>query len=251
MVQSPETEAGAHPYWYAQVLGVFHTTVSIFPSSKSNLPQVSSTQVEFLWVRWYGIEPGYRSGFKYSKLPKIGFVPENDRFAFGFLDPSVVIRGCHLIPAFALGRTRRLLRSESTLARKVGERKDWMNYYVGMFADRDMALRYSNMGVGHQVSRIHAQTLFSSTDGESGRQDDEDDWDDVIDDNSAPSGKRGEDSDASDEDTMGSSSESDRGFDDDEDEDEDEADEDEDEADEDEDEADEDEQDGGDVSEGD
>lgn len=103
------------------------------------------------------------------------------------------------------------------------------------FADRDMALRYSNMGVGHQVSRIHAQTLFSSTDGESGGQDDDDDWADVIDDNIAPSREQGEDSDASDEDTMGSSSESDRGFDDDEDEDE----------------AEEDEQDGSDGSEGD
>ncbi|KAK7688185.1 hypothetical protein QCA50_008555 [Cerrena zonata] len=158
MVQSPETEAGAHLYWYAQVLGVFHATVSVFPSSKSDLPSISSTRVEFLWVRWYGIEPGDRSGFRFAKLPKISFVPENDRFAFGFLDPFVVVRGCHLIPAFALGRTRRLLHSESTLARRVGERKDWMNYYVGIFADRDMALRYTDMGIGHQVSRTPATT---------------------------------------------------------------------------------------------
>ena len=75
---------------------------------------------------------GDRSGFKYCKLPKIGFVPESDRFAFGFLDPSVVIRGCHLIPAFAQGRTGRLLRANSTFARNPGEKKDWINYYVGM-----------------------------------------------------------------------------------------------------------------------
>ena len=134
MVQSPETGAHAHPYWYAQVLGIFHTTAAIFPSSKSSMPQVSSRRIEFLWVRWYGIEPGDRSGFKYAKLPKVGFVPETDRFAFGFLDPSFVIRGCHLIPAFALGRTRRLLRAKSTLARKIGEKKDWVNFYIGMYA---------------------------------------------------------------------------------------------------------------------
>lgn len=132
MVRSPETEPDAHPFWYAQVLGVFHATVSIFPSKESRLEQVLNTRVEFLWVRWFGVEPGDRSGFKYCKLPKIGFVPESDRFAFGFLDPSVVIRGCHLIPAFAQGRTGRLLRANSTFARNPGEKKDWINYYVGM-----------------------------------------------------------------------------------------------------------------------
>jgi len=27
MVSSPETEKGAHPFWYAAVLGVFHADV--------------------------------------------------------------------------------------------------------------------------------------------------------------------------------------------------------------------------------
>lgn len=123
------------------------------------------------------MEPGDRSGYKHAKLPKIGFVPESDKYAFGFLDPSVVIRGCHLIPTFTSGRTGRLLQMGTSLARKPKEKKDWVNYYVGMyvfifpfcryhlsivlfsFADRDMALRYTNMGVGHQVSQLHSALL--------------------------------------------------------------------------------------------
>ncbi|KAK7696333.1 hypothetical protein QCA50_000987 [Cerrena zonata] len=171
IVNSPETAAGAHLFWHVQVLGVFHTSASVFPSRESTLWPISSTLIQFLWVRWYGIEPGSRSGLRHSHLPKIGFVPEDDRFAFGFLDPSVVIRGCHLIPAFAMGKTGRLLRAGiSTVARKPGQRKDWVNYYVGMFADCDMAMHFTDMGIGHQMARDGQ----NSSGGE-------DEWEDVID----------------------------------------------------------------------
>jgi hypothetical protein len=45
--------------------------------------------MDFLWVRWLGVEPGYRAGIKKARLPKVGFVPEPDPYAFGFLDPPV------------------------------------------------------------------------------------------------------------------------------------------------------------------
>jgi hypothetical protein len=89
--------------------------------------------MEFLWVRWYGIEPDYRSGFQHAKLPKVGFVPEADEFAFGFLDPANVIRGSHMVPAFNNGRTNDLLETrEPSAARHVSEIDDWLNYYVNM-----------------------------------------------------------------------------------------------------------------------
>jgi hypothetical protein len=68
--------------------------------------------MEFLWVRWFGVEPGYHWGFKTARLPKIGFVPNTDDMAFGFLDPSLVIRGCHLVPSFADGCTTKLLHQQ-------------------------------------------------------------------------------------------------------------------------------------------
>ena len=130
MVNSCETKKRAHPFWYARVLGVFHLDVLHTGASARNR---SVQRMEFLWVRWFGVEPDYLSGSRVARLPKIGFVPESDDLAFGFLDPSLVIRGCHLVPDFARGRTSELLQTTSpTAARRPDETDDWMNYYVMM-----------------------------------------------------------------------------------------------------------------------
>lgn len=131
MVRSSENIPGAHPYWYAQVLGVYHTFVSTtHPEARNQNTQ----RMEFLWVRWLGIEPRYRFGPRYARLPMVGFVEYTDELAFGFLDPSLVIRGCHLIPRFHSGRTDALMPYNSpTAARMPGIVDDWTNYYVNMF----------------------------------------------------------------------------------------------------------------------
>lgn len=130
MVISAETEANAHPFWYARVLGVFHANVlHVGPDARNH----SIQHMEFLWVRWFGLEPSYKYGARSARLPKIGFIPATEDNAFGFLDPSLVLRGCHLVPAFAGGRTTQLLRTPSpTAARLPGEVDDWANYYVMM-----------------------------------------------------------------------------------------------------------------------
>jgi len=97
----------------------------------------------------------------------VGFVEDSDELAFGFLDPSLVIRGCHLIPRFASGRTNALMSYQGpTVARAPGCTEDWTNFYVNMhvplifrgffradgvpsFVDRDMFMRYYGGGVGH------------------------------------------------------------------------------------------------------
>lgn len=128
MMISPETGPNAHPYWYARILGIFHCQVHHIGPQAHNR---SIQNIEFLWVRWFGVEPKYRSGFKAARLPKIGFVPDTDPSAFGFLDPSYVLRGCHLSPSFASGRTTELLKTVSvTAARSPLEKDDWANYYV-------------------------------------------------------------------------------------------------------------------------
>ncbi len=92
--------------------------------------------MEFLWVRWLGVVPDHSFGREQARLPKVGFVPDSDEFAFGFLDPSLVLRGCHLIPSFEDGKTDKLLRIPrgmvSTEARPLGEKDDWAFYYSGM-----------------------------------------------------------------------------------------------------------------------
>ncbi|KAJ7090534.1 hypothetical protein C8R44DRAFT_720233, partial [Mycena epipterygia] len=133
MVRSPETEAGAHPYWYCQLLGNFHANVHRVTPSDSTTPQ----SMDFLWVRWLGVEPGYRSGHKKARLPKVGFVPESDPYAFGFLEPAQVIRGSHLIPDFSSGRTNDLLATRAvTAARAPDDTDHWVTFYVDIFVDR-------------------------------------------------------------------------------------------------------------------
>lgn len=133
MVASPDTQTNpdAHPFWYAMVIGIFHAQVQHTGPQSVDL---SWKTMEFLWVRWLGVEPDYPFGRHLAKLPKIGFVPSSDDYAFSFLDPSQVIRGCHLIPAFTEGRTEELLLGYQgpTIARQAGESQDWVNYYVNM-----------------------------------------------------------------------------------------------------------------------
>ena len=133
MVASPEADPGSHPFWYAAVIGIFHAKVQhVGKNSQNYRPQ----HMEFLWVRWLGVVPDHSFGRQQPLLPKIGFVPDSDEFAFGFLDPSLVLRGCHLLPSFEDGRTEELLTTPNNLAteaRPSGEQDDWENFYVGMW----------------------------------------------------------------------------------------------------------------------
>ena len=131
MVRSPEAGEDSHPYWYAQVLGIYLTYVSMtHPAATRH----SAQPMQFLWVRWLGAEPGYRSGSRVALLPKVGFVEVTDGDAFGFLDPDLVIRGSHLIPAFHSGRTSDLMPYDGpTFARSADEKDDWVNFYVNMY----------------------------------------------------------------------------------------------------------------------
>ena len=130
MMLSKEDGPNAHPFWYAQVLRAYQIPII---DVISNTRDRSQKIMEVLWVRWLGMEPGYRWGFKEARLPKVGFVPDTDDQAFGFLDPSLVMRRCHLIPAFSEGRTDTLLRCGESCVRKPGEINDWRTFYVNMY----------------------------------------------------------------------------------------------------------------------
>ena len=139
MVYAPPDDDNSHyeRYWYARVLGIYHA--KIICSHPDVVGGNEVCRMEFLWVRWFGAEPGYTHGFRRAKLPKIGFMPSSDEYAFGFLDPRHVIRSCYLIPAFSCGRTTKLLPVAKTDARclRYGQSQpdsdDWTNYYVNMW----------------------------------------------------------------------------------------------------------------------
>jgi hypothetical protein len=133
MVRSPETGTDASPYWYARVLGVYHANVwTTNPAIKDG---GNVQRMDFLFVRWFGGEPGYRHGFQEARLPKVGFVESTDEYAFGFLDPRNVVRGCHLVPAFHGGRTSDLLPTEHSDARILEGAvvDDWANFFVNVY----------------------------------------------------------------------------------------------------------------------
>ena len=89
--------------------------------------------MEVLWVQWFGLVPRHRFRSKVARLPKIGFIPDTDPLAFGFLDLSLVICATHLIPAFNDGHTAELLATSPTAGRLPGETDDWAAFFISMY----------------------------------------------------------------------------------------------------------------------
>ena len=84
MVIAGEDDEDSHPYWYARVIGIFHADVRY----RNPLDDVVDTwPMEFLWVRWLERNLSQRSGLEARRLPRIGFVPSDNKLAFGFLSP--------------------------------------------------------------------------------------------------------------------------------------------------------------------
>lgn len=129
IVLSHETDSNRHPYWYARVLKIFHVNVRYY-GEHPHSDEVQRKDV--LFVRWFGRNLTESSIFRSHRLPRVGFLPEDDPDAFGFLDPDVVIRGVHLIPSFSEGRTSGLLVGHS-IARQASEgNDDWVSFDVNM-----------------------------------------------------------------------------------------------------------------------
>ena len=104
MVYCPDLD-GPFPWRYAQVQGIFRATTvqtTMLPTPK---------KLFFLWVRWFTPIDASFIPAQARVYPRVLFVPyqSNDDEPFGFVDPEHVIHGCHLIPAFELGRTVDLL----------------------------------------------------------------------------------------------------------------------------------------------
>ena len=66
MILLPETDPSAHPYWYAHIIGIFHTLVH-----HGSLP--GPIRLDLLWVHWYGLDPNCRwqLSWRGRKLPAL------------------------------------------------------------------------------------------------------------------------------------------------------------------------------------
>ena len=131
MVLSDEDDVKFHPYWYARVIGVFHAMVR-FNSPRARAITSQTQCMEFLWVRWYGIDydsDTVKSAFQAKRMYQVGFLDSDS--AFGFINPSDVLRSVHLIPSFVSGQVSEI--GISPLARRPEEdNQDYVRYYINM-----------------------------------------------------------------------------------------------------------------------
>ena len=98
--QNDEDIRSNHPFRYARVLQVYHANVLyVGPGLVDYQPR----RLEFLWVRWYECVDPLRTGWSARKLDRVRFLPVTNDDAFGFVDPSDVLRGCFVLPRFSGG----------------------------------------------------------------------------------------------------------------------------------------------------
>lgn len=112
-------------FLYARVLGIYH--VNVVYTGTGTL-DYQPRRMEFLWVRWF--QPTtLPCGWGSRRLDCIKFFPVAHEYAFGFLDPSDVLRACHIFPRMALGRVHQ----DSGLSICAKDQSDWQYYYVNRF----------------------------------------------------------------------------------------------------------------------
>ncbi|TCD63562.1 hypothetical protein EIP91_005233 [Steccherinum ochraceum] len=156
-----------HPYWFARIIALYHVFAYLQDSTdRRRPPQV--VRVEFAWIRWLGRDGSHASGWQARRLPRVGFVDATGNGdagpAFGFLDPGQIIRAVHLMPAFAHGTTSELLGPSMIRRPQDPEDEDWQYFYVNIFVDRDMVMRFRGGGVGHVVFRDVSNRALSDQD---------------------------------------------------------------------------------------
>jgi hypothetical protein len=125
MVLSNDDDDG-YPYWHCRVIGIFHINVRELGGDQN------VKRFDVLWVRWYGLDESCAWGFSAKRLPCIGFGHSDDPETFGFLDPSDVVRACHLIPSFSQGRKEQLLPARSLSHQLNEDDMDYFRYYVNL-----------------------------------------------------------------------------------------------------------------------
>lgn len=124
MVYTPTPEDENEPWSYANILGVYHVTIR---TASDPEPQT----LVVIWVRWMQRSDAGLLGLNSWNYTRVSFVPWSGvpGSTFDFVDPSHIIRACHLIPAFNLGRTHDLL--DPSIARD--SKGDWRAYYSNRY----------------------------------------------------------------------------------------------------------------------
>lgn len=123
-ISDSDSTCSDHPFLYARVLGIYHVNVIY---TGEGMVDYNTRRVDFLWV-WWSRYAGSRSlVWSDLRLDSVDFPPMETEGAFGFVDPSDVLRSCHIIPAFA---SRKVHLDGAGLSRCARDAHDWSRYYV-------------------------------------------------------------------------------------------------------------------------
>jgi hypothetical protein len=114
------------PFRYARILSIYHANIIFIGPGMINY---QPRRMEFVFVRWYESTGEVPAGWEAKKLDRLRFLPMADDGAFGFIDPSDIMRSCHIIPTFARGMLHCDGKGLSSCARDYA---DWAEYYVGL-----------------------------------------------------------------------------------------------------------------------
>jgi hypothetical protein len=132
-----------HPFIYGRILGVFHVNVIY---NGPGMTDYNPRRYDFLWVRWYDLENSVPHKSKTTKpkashrLNRLVFPSLDEEDSVGFLDPADVLRGCHIIPAFA--QEKRFSDSNEEFSKCAREDRDWNVYYVSRQVRYHSHLKY-------------------------------------------------------------------------------------------------------------
>lgn len=120
-----ESSSATHPFRYARVLGIHHVNaIYVGPG----MIDYRHHRMEFLWVRWYRIKnPG---GWNAKALDRLEFPSPMEDGAFGFVDPSDVLRSSHIIPVFAKNKR---YHDGKGLSFRGRDSSDWKEYYLNRY----------------------------------------------------------------------------------------------------------------------
>ena len=114
-------------FLYARVLAICHANVVyVGPSAVDYQPR----RMNFLWVRWYDQVDLGRTGWDARKLDRVRFPSLSGSAGdgpFGFIDPVLVLRACHIIPRFCKGKRYEDGKGMSFCGR---DSSDWNEYYI-------------------------------------------------------------------------------------------------------------------------
>jgi hypothetical protein len=127
LADNADGPSSSHHFLYARVLGAYHANVIY---AGPGMQDYTARHLDFLWVRWFEVVNPTSSGWSNSTLDLVHFPPMHQNSSFGFVDPSDVLRGCHILPAFAKGKRHA---NEIGMSRCAKDGKDYNLYYIGRY----------------------------------------------------------------------------------------------------------------------